>query len=103
MRWNLLAFGGMTLGVVIAAIILSIKLLTPEVINNNEEVLLGALIGIISSSFGGAIAYSMGVMQALTGPSEPEPTITEKMHLESIRMITELGGGDVVSTDKENS
>ena len=77
-RWNLVVFGtglliltGMVLGFV----------------HSQDEVGEPAWL-LIGTVVGGYIAYAMAVVQALTAPSDPAPTITEKTHLETIDKVS---------------
>lgn len=82
MRWNLLIFGAGLLIIFSIVVAFAIMLLNdPALIEGNEEMVVVGIFGLLTSTAGFVGGYATGVMQALTAPSDPAPTITEKAAL----------------------
>ena len=76
-RWNLVIFG-INLLVLLGVVIWFAKgLLTPEVVYDNHELIIGGVLAVVTTTVGFVGGYATGVQQALTAPSDPAPTITE--------------------------
>lgn len=90
LRPNLLIIFGGLIFAMLVVIGFALILLTPNVINGNEELIIGGVIGIVGSAVGSVALYGTGVMQALTAPPDPPspaPTITETSFLKAAALI----------------
>lgn len=67
MRWNLLAIGG---GLLVLTGMVLWFLSRMDSMSEPAWLLVGTVVG-------GVLGYAMAVVQALTAPSDPAPTITE--------------------------
>ena len=80
-RWNLIAFGVLLAGVLGAVLWFASSLLTPNVVKGNEELVIGAVVSLVSSALGGIVGYAIGVQQALTAPPGGKDKMTEETAL----------------------
>ena len=77
LRWNLIIFGGVLLVLLATVMYFALSIINTEVVLGNEELVLGSVIAIVTTAVGFVGGYCTGVMQALTSPSSPAPTVTE--------------------------
>jgi len=86
LRWNILAlFAGLLFVTVFVVGGVFAGLDALGLVNEDtQEMVLVGLFGLASATVSGVVAYTMGVMQALTSSS---PTVTEDAHLEALAMM----------------
>lgn len=90
-KWNLLAFGGLLFATLVVIVGFAAHLMTPSVIKGNEELVIGALIAIVSVTVGCVGGYALGVMHALSASPDPAPKMTEAAAIELARIASDRG------------
>lgn len=86
-RWNLIIFGGGLMLTMLAVLGFAAYMLTDKVVVGNEEMVVVGILALLATSVGYVGGYATGVMQALSGPSDPAPTVTETTHKEIVELV----------------
>lgn len=89
-RWNLVIFGGQLTLLMIIVTFFAWKMFSKMTISGNDEraMVIVGLFALLSAVVGYVGGYATAVMQALTGPPDPKPKVTESYSLESLRIAT---------------
>ena len=85
-RWNLVIFGAVLMVMLGVVVYFALRIITPGVVVGNEELVIGAVFAMVTTSIGFVGGYATGVQQALTAPSSPAPEMTEETALEMVKI-----------------
>ena len=78
MRWNLIVFFvGLEL-LAFGLLAFAYFVLDASILKGNEELIIGAVMATVTLTIGYVGGYASGVMQSLTSPPDPAPTVTEE-------------------------
>ena len=86
-RWNLVLFAINLLFLLGVVIWFAVRMISPEMAANNQELIIGGVLALVSSTISFVGGYSIGVQQALTSPGDPAPAVTEKTFMEAMEMV----------------